>query len=129
MLTDDDRAMFRGRNFAHLATIMPDGAPQASVVWVDVDGDTILVNTAERRVKTENMRRDPRVAISICDQDDPYSRLVIRGTVIEMTHDGAAAHIDFLAKKYMDRDGYWAHDPEKPRVLVKIRPDAIDRTI
>ena len=128
MLTDEDREMFRAKNFGHLATLMPDGSPQVSVVWVDVDGDTIVVNTAEGRVKTDNMRRDPRVAMSIYDQADPYTRLVIRGTVAEMTHEGAADHIDRLARKYMDRDGYWAHDAAKPRVLVKIRPDAIDRS-
>jgi PPOX class probable F420-dependent enzyme len=128
VLTEEDREMFRAKNFGHLATLMPDGSPQVSVVWVDVDGDTIVVNTAEGRVKTENMRRDPRVAMSITDHADPYTRLVIRGTVVEMTHEGAADHIDMLAKKYMDRDGYWAHDPAKARVLVRIRPDAIDRS-
>ena len=128
MLSDEDRAMFRAKNFGHLATVMPDGSPQVSVVWVDADDATILVNTAEGRVKTAYMRRDPRVAMSIYDQADPYTRLVIRGTVVEMTHEGAADHIDQLAKKYMDRDGYWAHDPAKPRVLVRIRPDSIGRS-
>jgi len=66
-LTPGVRALFEGKNFGHLATIMADGSPQVSVVWVDVEGDNILVNTAEGRIKPRNVRRDPRVAISIYD--------------------------------------------------------------
>ena len=86
MLNDADRAMLSSPNFASLATTMTDGSPQASVVWIDADGDDILVNTAEGRTKTENMRRDPRVAVCLFDNSDPYRQLMVRGHVTGFTH-------------------------------------------
>lgn len=128
MLTEADRAMLHGRNFAHLATLMPDGSPQVSVVWIDVDDDTILVNTAEGRTKTDNVRRDPRVAISIHDQQNPYAWLTIRGVVDETTHEGAKEHIDALAKKYLGKDIYPWHLPDQQRVILRIRPTSVSRS-
>ena len=103
MLNDADRAMLGAPNFASLATTMADGSPQASVVWIDVDDDTILVNTAEGRTKTENMRRDPRVAICLFDRTDPYRQLMVRGHVTGYEHDGADARIDYLAEEVHGR--------------------------
>ena len=125
-LTQRDREIFEGKNFAHLVTLMPDGSPHASPVWVDVEGDTILVNAAEGRVKTKNIRRDPRVAISILDSDEPYRGVVlVRGRVTEVTHDGADDHIDKLAKKYIDKDKYPWRSEKEQRVIFKIEPDHI----
>lgn len=128
MLTDADRALIDARNFAHLGTVMPDGSPQVSVVWIDRDGDTVLVNTAEGRTKPANVRRDPRVAVSIHDQENPYSWVTIRGVVEELTHDGAKEHIDALAKKYLGKDVYPWHLPDQQRVILRIRPTAVARS-
>ena len=89
--------------FAHLATLMTDGSPQVTPVWVDYDGAYVRVNSAKGRVKDKNMRRDRRVALSIQDPDNPYRYLAIQGDVVEITEDGADAHIDALAKKYLGK--------------------------
>ena len=127
MLNDRDRALLQAPNFASLATTMADGSPQASVVWIDVDGDTVLVNTAEGRTKTENMRRDPRVAICLFDRTDPYRQLMLRGSVVDFVHEGADAHIDFLAKKYTGVDVYEGHRPDQQRVIVHVTIHGVAR--
>jgi PPOX class probable F420-dependent enzyme len=123
MLTDEQKALFEGQNFAHLATVMPDGSPQVSPVWIEMEGDDILVNTAEGRVKTNNLRRDPRVAISITDANDGYRMVAVRGRVVEMTHDGAEEGIDRLARKYLGVEAYEGRTPGMVRVSVRIRPE------
>lgn len=124
-LTDRTRRFLEAANFASIATAMADGAPHVSTVWVDVDGDDVLVNTAEGRVKTENVRRDPRVAISLFDQDDPYEQVVVHGRVVEVTSEGADEHIDRLARKYLGLEAYpWRSDGER-RVILRIRPDRV----
>jgi PPOX class probable F420-dependent enzyme len=125
MLTDRQRALFEGKNFAHIATVMPDGSPQVSPVWVEMDGDDIIVNSAEGRVKTNNLRRDPRVAISVVDANDGYTMVAVRGRVVEMTHDGADAGIDRLAHKYLGVDRYEGHRPDVQRVVIRIRPEVV----
>lgn len=111
------------RAFGHLATLMPDGAPQTTPVWVDREGDLVVVNTTDDRQKFENLERDPRVAISIHDPDNPYRYLEVRGRVTEKTRDGADTHIDQLAKRYLGEDRYpWAQEGET-RVKIKIRPE------
>jgi PPOX class probable F420-dependent enzyme len=92
--------LFEKRAFAHLATLMPDGSPQVTPVWVDYDGEYVLVNSSIGRQKDLNMRRDPRVAIDIQDPDQPYRHLQVRGEVVEITEEGADEHIDKMAKKY-----------------------------
>jgi PPOX class probable F420-dependent enzyme len=124
-LTPGVRALFEGKNFGHLATIMPDGSPQVSVVWVDVEGDNILVNTADGRIKPRNVRRDPRVAISIYDQDAPYKSAAIQGEVVEVRTEGAVENIHKLAKKYMGLDEYPNLKPGEQRLLFVIRPDKV----
>ena len=108
--------------FAHLSTLMADGSPQASAVWVDTDGPMIIVNSAEGRLKDRNIRRDPRVAISVTDPDNPYRSLMIRGRVAKISTEGAAAHIDQMAKKYMGVDEYPYHSPDEVRVMYYIEP-------
>ncbi len=124
-LTPGVRALFEGKNFGHLATIMPDGSPQVSVVWVDVEGDNILVNTAEGRIKPRNVRRDPRVAISIYDQDAPYKSATIQGEVVEVRTEGALENIHKLARKYMGLDEYPNLQPGEQRLLFVIRADQV----
>jgi len=118
------RALFEGKNFAHVATLMKDGSPQVSVVWCDIEGDRIIVNTAEGRAKPRNVRRDPRVAVSIADQKNPERAAFIRGRVVEITREGAEDHIDKLARKYRGAD-YTDHSPDRPRVLLYIEADHI----
>jgi PPOX class probable F420-dependent enzyme len=107
---------------AHLATVMPDGSPQVSAVWFDYDGTHIRVNSARGRVKDKNMERDRRVALSIVDPDNAYRCLMIRGRVVAITEQGADAHIDSLAKTYLDMDAYPFRRPGEQRVIYVIAP-------
>ncbi len=120
--------IFEKPAFAHLSTLMADGSPQSSAVWVDTDGDLILVNSAEGRLKDRNIRRDPRVAISLFDPDNPYRSLSIRGRVTKISNDGADAHIDKMAKKYMGVDEYPYRTPTEQRVIYYIEPQRIAST-
>ena len=122
-LNDTTREVLSKKSFVHLSTIMPDGSPQASPVWIDLDGDRIVVNSAEGRVKDKNMRRDPRVALSAVDPDNPYRAVMLRGRVVEVTTAGADDHIDKMAKKYMDKDKYPFRQPNEVRVLYYIEID------
>jgi len=114
--------LFNERAFAYLATLMPDGSPQVTPVWVDYDGQYVLVNSARGRQKDLNMRNRPAVALAIQDPDDPYSYIQIRGEVVEITEQGADAHIDKLAKKYTGSDHYKNRRPGEVRVIYKILP-------
>ncbi len=119
------RDILEGVNFAHVATIMADGSPQVTPVWVDVDGDEIVFNTAVDRLKDRNLERDGRVALSVHDQSNPYRYIQVRGKVTARTTDGADAHIDKLAKKYMGLDSYpYRNDVEK-RVIYRIAPEKV----
>jgi PPOX class probable F420-dependent enzyme len=117
--------LFTGKNFAFVATLMKDGTPQITPTWVDFDGKTILINTAEGRVKQKNVSRDPRVAISIVDQNNPYDMVTIRGKVIEQTSKGADEHIDKLAKKYLGVDKYPFRAPTEKRIILKVAPEIV----
>jgi PPOX class probable F420-dependent enzyme len=111
-----------------VATVNKDGSPQVSAVWIGLDGDLITFNTAEGRVKTSNVHRDERVAVSIHDQANPYENLIVQGKVVEITHDGADADIDALAKRYLDADSYPFRQPGEERVIVKIEPQKVNHT-
>ncbi len=115
--------LFDKKGFAHLATIMPDGRPQVTPVWCDRVNDLVRVNSARGRQKDKNMRRDPRVALSIQDPDNPYRYLEVRGHVVKITEEGADAHIDSLAKKYMGVDSYPYRTPSEVRVIYSIQPE------
>jgi PPOX class probable F420-dependent enzyme len=124
-LPEGVKKLFLEPNFAHVATLMPDGSPQVTPVWVHLEGERILVNSAEGRVKPRNVRRDPRVAISIVKQDNPYSSAFVRGRVVEITHEGADEVIDKLAKKYLDQDRYPFRQPGEQRVTLVIEPEHV----
>jgi PPOX class probable F420-dependent enzyme len=98
--------LFKKKAFGHLATLMQDGSPQVTPVWVDYDGEHVLVNTAANRQKDHNLQRDGRIAMSIIDPDNAYRYLEVRGKVVERTTQGADAHIDSLAKRYLGQDKY-----------------------
>jgi PPOX class probable F420-dependent enzyme len=118
------RDLFDKKAFAVLSTVGADGHPQATPVWVDYDGRHVRINTARGRVKDRNLARDPRVALTLVDPDNPYRYVQIRGRVVEMTEQGADAHIDALAKKYTGQDRYPGRTPGEVRVTVKIAPDS-----
>ena len=109
---------------AELATVMSDGSPQITPVWVDVesDGSAVLINTAEGRVKTRNVERDPRIAVSVVDSNNPWRYVLVRGTIVERRHEGADAHIDRLAKKYLGKDEYPFRRADEQRVTLVIKP-------
>lgn len=118
-LTSRQRRLLQAPHIAHLATLMPDGSPQVTPVWVDNDGAFVLVNTAKGRVKHQNVLRDPRVALSATDRDDPYTKVLVRGRVAEVTPEGAPGHIHALARRYLGHDYPYRTDD---RVLLRIRP-------
>jgi PPOX class probable F420-dependent enzyme len=111
--------------FANLATLNPDGSPQVTPVWVDFDGSHVIVNTARGRVKAKNLAREPRIALSIADPQNPYRYLGLQGRVVEMTEKGGDAHIDKMAKKYLGKDSYPFRKPGEVRIIVKIAPDKV----
>jgi PPOX class probable F420-dependent enzyme len=112
------------KSIAHLATIQPDGSPQVTPVWFDYTGGKIRVNTAKGRVKARNLTVGARVAMSIVDPDNDYRYIQVRGTVASETTDGAKAHIDSLAKKYLGKDVYPWHNDKDVRVMYEITPTA-----
>jgi len=111
-----------GKNFAYLATLLPDGSPHVTPMWVDHEGDMLLMNTAIGRIKQRNITRDPRVSITIVDSNNPYDRIVIHGRVVSQAEQGADAHIDKLAKKYTGANKYQKASPTEKRIIIKIEP-------
>lgn len=128
-LTEPIARLFQGKNFAFVSTLMKDGSPQITPTWVDIEKNneySILVNTAEGRIKHKNLSRDPRLAISVINGGNPYEMVTIQGKVIEqITRDAADEHIDKLAKKYLDLDKYPGRSPGEKRVILKIKPEKI----
>jgi PPOX class probable F420-dependent enzyme len=110
---------------ASLATLNPDGSPQLTPLWVDLEGDDVVFNTAQGRIKARNFERDHRVAVSVIDPDDQYNVVAFRGTVIDVTTDGADEHIDAMAKKYLGVDTYPNRREGEVRIRVIVRTDHI----
>lgn len=119
------RDLTEKKAFANLATLMSDGSPQVTPVWFDVANGRVRVNTAKGRVKARNMREGSHVAMSILDPDNPYRYMQIRGRVVRMTEQGADAHIDALAKKYLGKDKYPFRQAGEVRVMYEIEPAAV----
>jgi PPOX class probable F420-dependent enzyme len=122
-LPDDLKTLLDGAHFAHLATLDPDGTPQASAVWVMRDGDRIVINTAEGRRKTRNMRLDPRVALSISPGDALYTNWSIQGRVVDLRTSDGWEVIDRLSNRYLGRD--YPRPEGMVRVTVVIEPTRI----
>lgn len=121
-LTERVIKLIDGKNFAYLATLLPDGSPHVTPMWVDHEGDTLLMNTAIGRIKQRNITRDPRVSITVVDSNNPYDRIIIHGRVVSQTEQGAEAHIDKLAKKYTGANKYQKASPSEKRIIIKIEP-------
>jgi len=108
--------------FAHLATLMPDGSPQVTPVWFDYKDGRIRVNSAKGRTKSRNMKEGSRIALAIMDPDNPYRYIQVRGQVGRVTEEGASAHIDSLAKKYLGQEKYPYATPGEIHVIFEIEP-------
>lgn len=123
-LTEQAKKLIDGRNLASVATLMPDGSPQVAPVWVDREGDIVVINATVKRQRYRNLKRDPRVALCVFDLDNLYSKVHIRGRAIEITKDGAEDHIDKLSMKYRGRK-YPDHRPKEPRIIIRIEPEHV----
>jgi PPOX class probable F420-dependent enzyme len=119
LLNDQSKALL------YLATIMPDGSPQVTPVWFSTEGDYILINTNQGRVKDKNMKARPNVAMTIQDPNDPYRYLGIRGEVVNYTTEGADEHINKLSLKYDNRP--WKPQQDQARIIFRIKPNSFDR--
>ena len=124
-IPEDDRDLFEKKTFAHVATMLPDGMPHVTPVWIgyDADENRLLVNTERHRRKAKNVENDPRVGVSMTDPDDPYRALSVVGEVDEITTEGAREHIDELSQRYTGEE--YAPEIQSERVLLKIRPDRV----
>jgi PPOX class probable F420-dependent enzyme len=118
--------LFEDKNIAFVATIMKNGSPQITPTWIDIQDNEILINTALGRVKQKNVTRDPRIAVSIVDRNNPFHMVTLRGEVIDqITGELADSHIDKLAKKYLDKEKYPFRAPGEKRVILKVKPTRV----
>lgn len=124
-LTDDQAQLFLNKNFGSVATLRKDGTAQVTPVWLDYEGGEIVLNTAYGRAKERNLRRDPRVTVEVHDTKDPYRYVSVSGTA-EFVDDGADAHIDRMAMKYLGVDTYPYRKASERRVIVRVRPERVD---
>src|SRR3989442_9732415 len=118
------KKILQDKTYGHIVTRNADGTPQVTMVWMDVDGDELLFNTAEGRLKPRNLRRDPRVIVSVQDRNDPQAYLLVHGKA-SITEDGADAHIDKLAKRFLGADKYPYRQPGEKRGIVRVKPEKI----
>jgi PPOX class probable F420-dependent enzyme len=125
-LPDELVKLLRQPSVCYLTTLMRDGAPQVTQVWVDTDGADVLVNSVEGHQKITNVRRDPRVALAITDSEDSSRYVEIRGEVTQITRDGAAEHIDELAQRYTGEPYPWYGGRDEVRLLLTIEPTKIN---
>ena len=110
------------KNLAHFATLKKDGSPHVAPVWIDRDGDTILINTTSSRLKYKNVQNDKRVSLSITDYKDPYTWASIIGEVVELSNVDAETHIDKMSQKYLGIPEFPGKNPTEPRIIIKIIP-------
>jgi PPOX class probable F420-dependent enzyme len=119
-LTEKHLELLKAKNFAVVATVRDDGRPQTSVVWIDTDGENVVFNTRNDRAKGRNLRVNPRVSITIWDNDDPYRYLEVEGDAL-LDENGAGEHINDLSLKYEGKD---FHTPTN-RVIVRVKPERV----
>ena len=117
--------LLKAKNFCVVSTIRADGSVHAAPVWVDVQDGRPVVNTAEGRSWPENLKRDPRVTLTVQNMENPYEYLSVRGRVTERTREGADAHIDSLAMKYLGQESYPYRQPGEQRVILHVEPDYV----
>lgn len=123
-LPESVRKLLEDRAYGHVVTFHRNGSPQVTMVWMDVDGDEVLFNTAEGRLKPRNLRRDPRVIVSVQDRNNPQAYLLVHGTA-SLTEVGADAHIDKLAKRFLGTETYPYRRPGEQRLIVRIKPEKL----
>jgi PPOX class probable F420-dependent enzyme len=121
-LSEQQAQLFKGQNYATVATIRKDGSAQLTPVWIDWDGENVVFNTAEGRVKPKNIRRRPVVSVQVIDHDDPYKWVSVTGPA-KITEEGADAHIHELSRRYRGRD--YDLDPNQKRLIVRVRPERV----
>jgi PPOX class probable F420-dependent enzyme len=125
-LTDKQAALFTGRNWGVIATVREDGSPQATPVWVDYDGENVLVNSARGRTKVKNIERDPRATVTVMPAENQQSGYVMVSGPAKIVDEGALEHINMLAKKYLGEDKYPYLGPGEQRVIIQIGPERVD---
>ena len=123
-LPESVKKVLEDKAYGHVITFGANGRPQVTMVWLDVEGNEVLFNTAEGRVKPKNLRRDPRVIISVQNRSDPQSYMVLHGTAT-ITEAGADVQIDKLAKRFLGVDKYPFRQPGEKRLIVRVKVDKI----
>jgi len=118
-------ALLKAKNFCHVATLRGDGSVHGVPVWVDVQDGRPVLNSAEGRAWVRNVERDPRVTLTVVNGENPYEYVEVRGRVAERTHEGADAHIDAMAKKYMGVEEYPMRQPGEQRVIIRVEPEHV----
>jgi PPOX class probable F420-dependent enzyme len=121
----DMHRLFQGRNLAFISTLSKDGSPHITPVWADMEDDLILINTFETSAKNRNIKTDPRIAISVVENNNPYNMVSIKGRVIEQTTEGADEHLKKLAKRYLGLGKYYYRKPKQRRIILKIKPEKV----
>jgi len=119
----DLQRLFQGRNLAFICTLSKDGSPHITPMWADMEGDIILINTFENSAKSKNTKKDARIAISVVESNNPYNMVSIKGRVIDQTTEGADEHLKKLAKRYLGIGKYYYREPNRKRVILKIKPE------
>lgn len=126
-IDDRSRELLQDKNFCLVVTTKASGEPHVAVVWVDVEGDEVLLNSAEGRDWPTNLQRDPKVLLTVINHENPYEYVTIRGEAVEVTPEGADEHIDALAKKYLDKDIYPFRQEGEVRLKIQVRPESVRR--
>ena len=131
MIPDTHRDLLAAPNHGVLTTMMPDGQPQSSLVWIDYDNTHILINTTRERQKGKNLQANPKAALLVIDRHNASRFIEIRGTVVEMTEEGALEHLNEITSKYSDRPYYGGIFPpekkdEETRIICKLKPMKIN---
>jgi PPOX class probable F420-dependent enzyme len=121
-LTEAQSRMFTEPYYGVVATVRPDGSPQQTVVWVDYDGENVVINTAEGRAKPRHIRANPNVSVAVVDPKDPFRWIAVSGPA-EMSEEGAAEHINELSHKYRGRD--YDLPADQQRLIVRVKPERI----
>jgi PPOX class probable F420-dependent enzyme len=124
-LDEQTKQLLHAPNFCHVATLQADGRPHLTPVWVDEQDGKVVLNSAEGRIWVRNVARDPRVTLEISNSENPYQYVTITGRVVERTHDGADAHIDSMAKKYLGQDTYPYRTEGEQRVIFRVEPEKV----
>ena len=119
----DIQRLFQGRNLAFVSTLSKDGSPHITPMWADMEGDLILINTFENSMKSKNIKKNPGIAISVVESNNPYNMVSVKGRVVEHTTEGADEHLKKLAKRYLGIGKYYYREPNRKRVILKVKPE------